>query len=194
MNPAFLAKLQALHSQKNIPNAPQGVSISNVPNRSTRAIVFSKVLVVPPGLGKAKVNSLINMGAVIAESVDMNYPEDSIKDFVSTVNVIKPTIIIAGSRGTELLRELLKNTNVTHYPKCIILFGPVHLQAFFKAVKKDTQVKILVVHGTKDGNEKIESVRSLVQKFNAKLVEVTNQGHSLNVTQTNLRKLIGFVA
>ena len=85
MNPVFLARLQALHSsQKNIPNAPQGVSISNVPNRSTRAIAFSKVLVVPPGLGKAKVNSLINMGAVIAESVDRDYPEDSIKDFVGT--------------------------------------------------------------------------------------------------------------
>jgi len=109
------------------------VAISNVRVLNKRNIEFAKVLVVPPGLGKGKVDSLGNMGAIIAESVDKNYPEDSIKDFVGTVNLVKPTVVIAGSRGTELVREMLKNTNVTHFPKCIILFGPVHLREFFKA-------------------------------------------------------------
>ena len=54
-------------------------------------------------------------------------------------------------------------------------------------------MKILVVHGTKDGNEKIGIVRTLVQEFKAKLVEVTDQGHSLNINQSNIRKLIKYI-
>ena len=102
--------------------------------------------------------------------------------------MIKPKVVIAGSRGTALVREMLKTTVV---PKWIILFGPVHLSEFFK-ISKDKQVKILIVHGTKDGNEKIETVRSLVQEHKAKLVEIRDQGHSLNIEPNNLRKIIKY--
>jgi hypothetical protein len=187
MNPAFLAKLQALQTQKQSTknNAPKGTALTNVIVNNNTTVDFAKVLVIPPGLGH-KVKHFSDLGAVIAKGVDTNYPAESVKDFVATVNLIKPSVIVAGSRGTELVRETLKKTSV----KCVILFGPVHLREFFKAVNDGT--KVLVVHGVDDGNERIETVRALVDYKKAKLVEVNQQGHSLDISQPNLRKLVKY--
>ena len=187
MNPAFLAKLQALQQQKQSTqnNAPKGTALTNVPNNNT-TVDFTKVLVIPPGLG-SKVKHFSDLGAVVAKGVDTNYPAESVKDFVATVNLIKPSVIVAGSRGTELVRETLKKISV----KCVILFGPVHLREFLKAVNDGT--KVLVVHGVDDGNERIETVRALVRDYrNTKLVEVNKQGHSLDISQSSLRKLVKY--
>jgi UDP-glucose 6-dehydrogenase len=187
MNPTFLARLQALQQQKHSTNnnAPKGMTLTNVPIRNT-TMDFAKVLVIPPGLG-SKVKQFSDFGAVIAKGVDTNYPTESVKEFVATVNLINPSVIVAGSRGTELVREMFKKTTV----KCVILFGPVHLREFFKVV--DDRTKVLVVHGVDDVNEKIQTVRSLVQDYKkAKLVEIHRQGHSLNISDSSLRKLVHY--
>ena len=191
MNPSFLAKLQALQQQRmsDVNDAPHGMYMSNV-KVNDKNINFSKVLVIPPGLGKDKVNHFSRMGSVKAEGVDKDYPEESLKEFVSTVNMLKPNVIVAGSRGTALVREMLKSTNVD-LPKYVILFGPVHLRDFFKS-SKGKQVKVLIVHGTKDDNEKIATVRSLVQEYKAKLIELRDQKHSLNINQNNLKTIVKY--
>ena len=193
MNPSFLKKLQALQQQRmsDVNDAPHGMSLSNLKVNHNKNTNFSKVLVIPPGLGKQKVNHFSQLGSVKADGVNNDYPEESIKEFVSTVNMLKPKVIVAGSRGTALIREMLKKIN-TDLPKYVILFGPVHLRDFFKS-SQGKQVKILVVHGTKDDNEKITTVRSLVQEYNAKLIEMKDQKHSLhNMNETNIETIVKY--
>jgi len=192
MNPSFLKKLQALQQQRmsDVKDAPHGMSMSNLKVNHTNNTNFSKVLVIPPGLGKQKVNQFSQLGSVKADGINNDYPEESIKEFVSTVNMLKPKVVVAGSRGTALVREMLKKTN-TYVPKYVILFGPVHLRDFFKS-SQGKQVKILVVHGTKDDNEKITTVRSLVQEYNAKLVELEDQKHSLNINENDIRTIVKY--
>jgi len=192
MTPSFLAKLQALQQQRmsDMNDAPHGMYMSNLKVNHNNNTKFSKVLVIPPGLGKQKVNHFSQLGSVKAEGVHNDYPEESIKEFVSTINMLKPKVVVAGSRGTALVREMLKNTNID-LPKYIILFAPVHLRDFFKS-SKGKHVKILIVHGTKDDNEKITTVRSLVQEYSAKLIELRDQTHSLNINENNIRTIVKY--
>lgn len=189
MNPAFLAKLQALQQQKQkaqtTTNAPRGVSLSSVNyTNDVQEMDYSDVLVIPPGLGKTKTDHFARLGAIVAENVDHDYPEDAF--------VIEPKkIIVAGSRGTALVKEMLLN-NATQR---VILFGPVHLRDFLSTAKANApSVKILIVHGEKDPNERIETVRALVHEYKnqASLVEVDNQGHSLDIDPQKLDYLFRF--
>ena len=170
MNPAFLARLAALQQQNaQTTNTRRGMSLSSVKNVqvdfSNDTFDYSKVLVIPTGLGKTKTDHFARLGA--------NMGHDD----------IEPEMIVAGSRGTALVKELLLN-NATHLPKRVILFGPVHLRDFLETAKaKAPSVKILIVHGQKDTNERIEMVRVLVQEYKnqVSLVEVEDQGHSLDI-------------
>ena len=192
MNPLFLAKLHALQQQHmlHVNDAPHGMYMSNLTVNNNKHTNFSKVLVIPPGLGKEKVHHFSQLGSVKAEGVNKDYPEDSINDFVSTVNMLKPTVVVAGSRGTALVRSMLERKKVD-LPKYIILFAPVHLGDFFES-SRGKKVKILIVHGTKDDNQKIETVRSLVQEYKAKLIELRDQKHSLNINENNIRTIVRY--
>lgn len=178
MNPAFLARLAALHQQQKY--ASRGVSLSSVKNDSNVTFDYSNVLVIPPGLGKTKTDHFARLGSIVAENVDPDYPEHSVQEFFG---VEPKQVIVAGSRGTALVKEMLLN-NATHLPNRVILFGPVHLRDFFETAKANAPlVKILIVHGEKDTNERIETVRALVHEYKtqASLVEVEDQGHSLDI-------------
>ena len=192
MNPDFLKKLiekQLMSSQDH----PKGIAISNLPseilknNTNTNKNQHDrKILIIPSGMGETSMNHFKTMsGVTIADGIDKTYMsnDSSFKKFVNTIETIKPTLIVAGSRGAELVARLLeelymKNTRVKYKGK-ILLFGAVHLTRVFDANKKNA---LILVHGAHDKNEKIESVRGLVanHKKNATLIEAKNKGHDMN--------------
>lgn len=182
MNPAFLAKLAQI--SKKSANAVPGVAISNVKS-DNKDVSFSKVLVIPPGLGK-QVARFRELGAVILENIDRDYPENSYDDFLTVLRSLKPTLVVAGSRGTALVTAALRSDEVKFK---VLLFGPTKLFEYFQANQQNT--KTTIVHGTNDPNEKIQQVRSYVSN-KTKLIEVTTQGHSLDIQSNKLNTIVKY--
>ena len=187
MNPDFLKKLiekQLMSSQDH----PKGIAISNLPseilknNTNTNKNQHDrKILIIPSGMGETSMNHFKTMsGVTIADGIDKTYMsnDSSFKKFVNTIETIKPTLIVAGSRGAELVARLLEEAHGKYKGK-ILLFGAVYLTRVFDANKKNA---LILVHGAHDKNEKIESVRGLVanHKKNATLIEAKNKGHDMN--------------
>ena len=154
---------------------PRGVSISNVPSYLKHNDRSVTALVIPSGIGAVNLEHLRNIpGIAIAKGIDKHYVsnDESFKKFVSTVETIRPTLIIAGSRGTELVARFIKD-----YKGAIMILGGVHITTLFETNPKN---KILLVHGSEDVNEKIKVVRGLAHKHKAKLVEATTKGHDMS--------------
>lgn len=186
MNPFFLEKLL---SQR--PPGPAGVAISDVSTNSNNVqqVRWSKVLVIPAGLGK-QVARLRDLGAVVFENVDKNYPEDSVDEFVTLVHALNPDLIVAGSRGTALVTEAFEHLNQKH--RVLLLFGPTKLRAFFEA-RKTQNNETVIVHGVHDPNERIDIVRSFAHTNpKTRLVEVTTQGHALDIQTPHLRNVVKY--
>ena len=172
-------------------NNPKGIAISFIP------IVpppnNKNVVVIPPGIGKINLDHFKTMKNVtIAEGIDYAYVDNksSLSKFHNTLETMKPSMIIAGSRGAELITALL-----TKYPDFykdrIVLFGPVHLKKLFDAVNNNN--KLTIVHGVLDNNEKIDNVRGLVSnKKNTHLIEATTQGHKLEFEKHVLNNVINY--
>ena len=118
-------------------------------------------------------------GATIADGIDDTYVSNdaSFSKFVSTLNTLKPTLIVAGSRGAELVARLLEEDGET-YEGTVLLLGPVYLSRVIDTKRKN---HIVIVHGSMDKNENIESVRGLIANNHKQttLIEATNKGHNL---------------
>lgn len=181
MNPAFLAKLAQISKKKTY--FPPGVAISNVRSEN-KDVSFSKVLVIPPGLGK-QVSRFRELGAVILENIDRDYPENSIEDFLTVLRSLKPALVVAGSRGTALVTAALRSDEAKFK---VLLFGPTKLFEYFQA---NRNTKTTIVHGTSDPNEQIQQVRSYVSN-KTKLIEVTTQGHSLDIQSNKLNTVVKY--
>lgn len=170
---------------------PKGISIDSIPD--TKTSNTKNILVIPHGISSSNVKLLKTMKNItIAEGINKDYVNDekSLVKFYHTIETIKPFLIIAGSRGAELVTDLLKKyPNV--YKNRILLFGPVHLCKLFDII--DTN-KLTIVHGLKDTNEKIENVRGLVfnRKKNTFLIEDTLKGHKLEFDEQTLNNIIRY--
>lgn len=182
MNPNFLAKLTQMQTKKTN-DFPPGVAISNIKSNN-KNVAFSKVLVIPPGLGK-QLERFRDLGAVILENIDRDYPENSIDDFLTVLRSLKPTLVVAGSRGTALITAALRYSDLKF---TVLLFGPTKLFEYFQA---NHNTKTTIVHGTNDQNEKIQKVRSYVSS-KTKLIEVTTQGHSLDIQTKKLNDIVNY--
>lgn len=186
MNPILLEKLLTKPSQ-----GPAGLAISNVHTKiknTNKDIKWSKVLVIPPGLGK-QIARFKELGAVMFENVNNDYPEDSVKEFVTVVQSLNPDIIVAGSRGSMLVTEAFPYISSKSR---ILLFGPTKLRMFFEARIQNNVT--LIVHGVHDQNEKITNVRAYAHSNpNTRLIEVTTQGHSLDIQTSYIRHAVKYV-
>jgi hypothetical protein len=172
-------------------NNPKGIAISSIPDVPSPN--NKNIVIIPPGIGKQNLDHFKTMKHVtIAEGIDYAYVDNksSLSKFHNTLETINPTMIIAGSRGTELITALL-----TKYPDFykdkIVLFGPVHLKKLFDAINNN---KLTIVHGVLDDNEKIDNVRGLVsnRKKHTHLIEATIQGHKLEFDKNVLNKVINY--
>ena len=160
---------------------PQGVSLCNISEYLKNNSNTNKILIIPSGMGETNINHFKTMnGVTIADGIDKTYVsnDSSFIKFVNTIETIKPTLIVAGSRGAELIARLLEEAYDKYNGK-ILLFGAVYLTRVFEANKKNA---LILVHGVYDENEKIESVRGLVANHNRKatLIEAKNKGHDMN--------------
>ena len=96
---------------------PKGIAISNLPseilknNTNTNKNQHGrKILIIPSGMGETNLNNFKTMsGVTIATGIDKTYVsnDESFTKFVNTIETIKPTLIVAGSRGAELVARLL---------------------------------------------------------------------------------------
>ena len=187
MNPDFLKKLME-KQMMSYQDHPPGIAISNLPseilknNTNTNKNQHDrKILIIPSGMGETNINHFKTMsGVTIADGIDKTYVsnDESFKKFVNTIESIKPTLIVAGSRGAELVARLLEEAHDKYKGK-ILLFGAVYLTRVFDANKNNC---LILVHGAQDKNEQIESVRGLVANHTRKatLVEAKNKGHDMN--------------
>jgi hypothetical protein len=182
--------LSNLLSRKKIEliDCKKGISVDDLP-LSTNTVVLraemKKILVVPPGLNKDLVRRFADFGAVVADHLDPNYPEDSTEVFVKTVESVKPQMVVCGSRGTRLLECCMCHIDM------IVLFSPTRLREFFESRPTSTTTsRVVLIHGVHDPNEHIGFVRQLVEQEqatnkNTHLVEV-DDNHSLSsINQTD---------
>lgn len=165
---------------------------------------YRRILVIPSGIGSTNLDHLRGMrGVTIARGIDRDYAsnDDSFEKFVGTIATIRPTLIVAGSRGAELVARVLKdNIASKQYGGPILLFGPVFLSDVFEAKRKN---KLFIVHGSDDKNEQIGGVRALVATHNNKklspqqgastLIEATTQGHSLSFPKQTMSNILKYV-
>lgn len=179
MNLENLMKKRVMLLQQHL----HGISISNIPDMidKNQKECDRRVLVIPSGIGSTNVNHFKEMcGITIAEGIDSDYVSNdtSFTKFVGTIETLRPTLIVAGSRGAELVARLLEEA-ADKYKGTILLLGPVYLSRVFDAKSKN---RVVIVHGSKDKNENIESVRGLVASHHKKatLIEATNKGHDLS--------------
>lgn len=96
---------------------PKGIAISNLPseilknNTNTNKNQHDrKILIIPSGMGEKNMNHFKTIsGVTIATGIDKHYVsnDESFTKFVNTIETIKPTLIVAGSRGVELVARLL---------------------------------------------------------------------------------------
>lgn len=205
MNPAFLNNLMAKKAMAQQAHS-SGVCISSLPGPHTdendRSSLY-KVLVIPTGMSTTNLGHLREIpGVTIADGISRDYAANdaSFAKFAATVETLRPTVIVAGSRGTELVTRLFSDSGSSKSPYhgAVLLFGPVHLSALFDALRSRKN-RLVIVHGTKDQNEKIESVRGLVagRSRTTRLVEATTKGHDMSFDENDgkrtMRRVIRYV-
>jgi hypothetical protein len=153
-----------------------------------------KIVIIPSGISKENLDRFRTMSGVnIANGIDNTYVsnDESFTKFVHTIETIKPTLIVAGSRGAELVARLLKDVSDKYKGK-ILLFGAVQLTQVFEA--NNNNLWLVLVHGVKDSNEQINSVRGLVAAHKkAKLIEAKDKGHNLIFEESVLANVIRYV-
>jgi len=181
MNPAFLERMLK-QQQMSQQNHPKGISISNLGFTHSKP---KSLLIIPPGMGKVNMSHFQDMkGVSIANGINNTYVNDnsSFQSFEHTMTTLKPDVLVAGSRGTALITRILSH-NSDAYKGSILLFGPVHLRELIDTLKKSPyskRNKLVIVHGTHDTNERIETVRGLVATYShATLIEATTKGHDM---------------
>ena len=180
-------------------NNLKGIAISSIPDVPSPN--NKNIVVIPPGIGKQNLDHFKTMKNVtIAEGIDNDYVNNktSVSKFHNTLETIKPTMIIAGSRGAELITSLLtkypciidRSDGKSQIKDKIVLFGSVHLKKLFDAINNN---KLTIVHGVLDDNEKIDNVRGLVSnRKNTHLIEATRQGHKLEFDKNVLNNVINY--
>jgi len=159
----------------------------------------AKVLVIRPGMNQ-QLKHIDTLHAEKNESgieylitedgrIDWNdvTTDESIQYTREVVRNYKPDLIMAGSRGADLVAEIIKE-----YDGRILLFGPVHLDDVFKENNIDSSQKnvIIVVHGQNDPNMRINRVRFLVNESKQKLIEIENMGHTFEFNDSSKIKLL----
>lgn len=125
MDTTFLSKLLLRSSECKI----KGIHVDDLPLSKGVVNETKKMLVVPPGLNKDLVRRFADSGAIVADHLDANYPEDSMDVFVKTVESVKPQLVVGGSRGTRLLACRVD---------VIVLFAPTRLREFFESRPTNT--------------------------------------------------------
>jgi hypothetical protein len=162
-----------------------GLSVSKIPN-TPKSKHTVRVLIIPTGMGPVNVDHFMtmkgkNLDVVIVEGIDRMYADsdESVNSLLRAMDPIAPDVIVAGSRGTELVTRLM---NEYHgLIKCrILLFGPIKLNALFHS-NKEYKSNFVIVHGKEDKNEKIEKVRCLVadRSNHVTLIEA-RKGHNMS--------------
>ena len=169
INPILKKKLMAQHKY------PNGIPINDIPS-SKEFSIYQKILVIPHGIGSSNVNHLKNIHNItLADNIDPTYTsnDQSFEAVVKTIEDLQPALVIAGSRGVELVSRLVSVNSEQRF----MLLGGVHFDGVMNG-----ENKILLVHGTNDPNEKIEIVRGITynNKSRVRLVEVPSKSHDLN--------------
>lgn len=104
--------------------------------------------------------------------------EESVAYARNEISKYSPDLIIAGSRGADLVAEMIQ-----YYNGSILLFGPVRLDDVFEknnAPNASSQKNaVVVVHGQNDTNMRINRVRYLVNNSKQELIEMENMEHTL---------------
>lgn len=177
MDTTFLSKLLIKTS-----SSKKGIHVDDLPSASSVG-TEKKVLVIPPGLSNDLVRRFADSGAVVADHLDHNYPEDSKDVFAKTVESVKPQVIVCGSRGTRLLECCACHVDT------VILFAPTRLREFFE---KRPTTTVFIIHGVHDTNEQIGFVRQLVEQQQAThLIEVDSE-HSLSIDTQQFEKILNY--
>lgn len=150
-----------------------------------------RIRVIPGGMGLTNLAYLLTDPAVeTIPGLDFDYvnSDESFERFMHHMltNEPKPVdMIVAGSRGAELIARIAPFTNCT-----ILLFGPVYLNR----IVPSSNNKIVIVHGVHDTNERIESVRAYTERHqpHVTLIEVNNRGHDLSLDARHIRNIVDF--
>tara|TARA_B110000971_G_scaffold219411_1_gene260483 strand:- start:5231 stop:5980 length:750 start_codon:yes stop_codon:yes gene_type:complete len=182
-------------------SGPVGILLKDVIEQN--GMKAAKVLVIRPGMSqqlehiellqKEEPEGGIEYLVTKDGAIDWNdvTTEESIAYTMNTVREYKPDLIIAGSRGADLVLEIIKE-----YKCRFLLFGPVHLDDVFTEntnVTSSQKNVIVVVHGQDDNNMRINRVRYLVNENNQHLVEIENMGHTLRFNESsNIRLLVDY--
>lgn len=165
-------------------------------NRSKHEVLPRTIRVIPGGMGLTNLAHLLTDPAVeTIPGLDFDYvdSDESFEQFVHHMLTHEHTpvdMIVAGSRGAELIARILAEAPFTNCT--ILLFGPIHLNR----IVPSSNNKIVIVHGVDDTNERIDSVRAYTQRHqpNVTLIEVDDNGHDLAFEETKpIRDIINFV-
>lgn len=181
---------------------PHGISIEDLMNEYTQINkdqLNAKMLIIPSGMGGLNMGILKKYNNVmIATGIDHHYVnnDDSFYKFIYQMKEFTPDVIVAGSRGAELVARVLSSGESELLKNCkILLFGPVYLQDLL--CKNNVHNNpIIIVHGKHDVNERIEMVRSAVETFDCKkvctLIE-TNHGHDMSMDECMMDRIVRYV-
>lgn len=187
--------------QKDVP--AHGISIEDLMNGYTQINkdqLNAKMLIIPSGMGGLNMGVLKKYNNVmIATGIDHHYVnnDESFQNFIRQIKEFTPDVIVAGSRGTELVARVLSSDNKSELVKnCkILLFGPVYLQDLLCKNNVHNNA-IIIVHGKHDMNERIEMVRSAVETCDCKqvctLIE-TNHGHDMSMDECMMDRIVRYV-
>lgn len=167
-----------------------GIDIHDIRDKiNTNLKSNSIILIIPPGIGTVNMRHFVNMKK--DESTYSIHFTDGIHDtdvdddqsftsLLDTITRVKPTLIVAGSRGTTLMTRLL-TLIPSAYEGGVLLLGPVHLRPLMETIETRSIRKLVIVHGVHDFNERIDTVRRVVATSSAPvtLIEATTAGHNM---------------
>lgn len=181
-------------------HVPHGISIDDLMKGYTQINkdnFKSKMLIIPSGMGGLNMGILRKYNNVmIATGIDHDYVnnDESFQNFVRQMKEFTPDVIVAGSRGAELVARVLSSESELLKNCKILLFGAVYLQDLL--CKNNFNNQIIIVHGKHDVNERIEIVRSAVETCHCKqdctLIE-TNNGHDMSMDECMMDRVVRYV-
>jgi hypothetical protein len=181
-------------------NVPHGISIDDLMKGYTQINkdqFNAKMLIIPHGMGGLNIGILRKYNNVmIATGIDHDYVnnDESFQNFIRQTNAFTPDVIVAGSRGTELVARVLSSESEILKNCKILLFGAVYLQDLL--CKNNFNNQIIIVHGKHDVNERIEMVRSAVETCHCKqhctLIE-TNNSHDMSMDECIMDRVVRYV-
>jgi len=102
---------------------------------------------------------------------------------MKAIEEVKPTVLVAGSRGGKIVAKLLASGK---WKGRTLLFGAM---ATAEATQCD-DCPLLIVHGTRDTLNPIERVRRNVAGSSATLEEIVDGGHSLAFSDNEMERII----